>query len=273
MEPLAELLEEHRDEIEQRLHLGYVHWEDLMRKIGAQERSDQGAFRDEKAWTFLAGCGYAISGTEGMASITNILTGADLPQPDGAKIWLEVLPLPPRKREGTTHIDLAVGSIARRGNSRGGIYLRRGPQTWICFCEMKWASDISLCVTYDPNRNQLARVIENALCFQDQGRYSDVVHVALVTPAMFKRTDSEFRAYQGVFRGYESGRARLRHDLDTCRLDKRDRADWKYPVGADDRVEGLNLRWPTFEELFSGIPSSAISEGLQAFWKKYGNTP
>ena len=271
MEHLTELLEKHRDVIEQRLHLGYVHWEDLVKKLGTQERSAQGAFRDEQVWTFLAGCGYAISGTEGLASITNILTGADLPQPDDANIWMEVLPLPPRTREGNTHVDLAIGHIARRGNSESGIKLKHSPESWICFCEMKWNSDISLCVTYDRNRNQLARVIENALCFQDEVRYSDEVHVALVTPAIFKRPDSEFRAYQGMFRRYESDRVRLRHDLDACRLEKRDRADWKYPDNIGDRMYGLNLRWPTYEELFSEVPSSAISEGLQSFWEKYSN--
>ena len=271
MKPLTDLLEEHRAVIEKRLHLGYVHWEDLIRKLGVRERSARGVFRDEPVWTFLAGCGYAISGAEGLASITNILTGVDLPQPDDARIWLEVLPLPPRDDEGSTHVDLAIGTVTRRGTSRSGISLRRAPQTWICFCEMKWDSDISLSVTYDPNRNQLARVIENAICFQDNGRYSDEVHVALVTPAMFKRPDGGFRAYQGTFRGYESDRARLQHDLDACQLAKQDRANWEYPANIGDRIYGLNLKWGTYEELFSGIPSSAISDGLQSFWQKYGN--
>ena len=88
---------------------------------------------------------------------------------------------------------------------------------------------------------------------------------------MFKRPDSEFRAYQGIFQEYESDRARLGHDLDTCRLEKGDRADWKYPASIGDRIKDLNLGWPTYEELFSGITSSAISEGLQSFWGKYGN--
>ena len=270
---LTKLLEEHRDVIEQQLHLGYVHWEDLMRKLGHQERAAQGTFRDEQVWTFLAGCGYAISGTEGLASVTNILTGADLPQPDDARIWIEVLPLPPRTREGTTHVDLAIGHVARRGNSESGINLLHGPKSWICFCEMKWQSDISLRVTYDPNRNQLARVIENALCLQDNGRYSDEVHVALVTPATFKRPDSECRAYQGMFRGYESDRVKLRHDLDACQLEKRDGGDWKYPTNIGDRIHRLSLRWSTYEELFSGFPSSAISQELQSFWDKYSNMP
>ncbi len=271
MEYLTELLDEHRCVIEQRLQLGYVDWEDLVKRLGSLERSAQVGLRDEQVWTFLAGCGYAIVGTEGLASITNILTGVDLPQPDDAKIWIEVLPLPPRTREGSTHLDLAIGHVARRGNSESGIKLKHSPKTWICFCEMKWDSDISLSVTYDSNRNQLARVIENALCFQDAVRYSDEVHVALVTPAIFMRPDSEYRAYQGTFQRFESDRIGLRHDLDTCRLEKGDRADWKYPTNIGDRISGLNLRWTTYEALFSGLPSSAISEGLQSFWETYSN--
>ena len=157
----------------------------------------------------MAGCGYSVSGTEGLARITNILTGADLPQPDDAKIWMEVSPLSPRTREGSTHVDLAIGHVAQRGNSKSGIKLKHSPKTWICFCEMKWDSDISLSVKYEPNWNQLARVVENALCFQDDFRYSDEVHVALVTPAILKQPGIEFRAYQGMFQGYESDRVRL----------------------------------------------------------------
>ena len=115
MKPLTDLLKEHGNEIKQRLHLGYVHWEDLVNKIEIQERAASGIFSNEQVWTFLAGCGYAISGAEGLAKLANILTGTDLPHPDDAKIWLEVLPLPPRNNEGSTHIDLAIGSIIRRG--------------------------------------------------------------------------------------------------------------------------------------------------------------
>ena len=35
MEQLTELIEAHRNVIEQRLHLGYVHWENLMRRLEA----------------------------------------------------------------------------------------------------------------------------------------------------------------------------------------------------------------------------------------------
>ena len=273
MKPLSDLLEEHRDQIGRRLHLGNVHWQDLVSKLEIQERHASGPLGDEQIWTFLVGCGYSMAGAEGLAKLTNVLTGMDLPQPDDARIWLEVLPLPPRNGEGNTHVDLAIGSITRRGNSRSGINLGRDPQPWICFCEMKWRSDISCSVTHDPDRNQLARVIENALCFQGEGGYSDEVHVALVTPAVFKGPGGGCRVYQGLFREYESDRARLRQDLDACRLEKMNKPDWKYPRDIAERVDRLELRWPTYEELFAGIPASTISEDLQQFWETYGHIP
>ena len=271
MKPLMDLLKEHGNEIKQRLHLGYVHWEDLVNKIEIQERAAFGIFSNEQIWTFLAGCGYAISGAEGLAKLANILTGTDLPHPDDAKIWLEVLPLPPRNNEGSTHIDLAIGSIIRRGISRSGINLGRDPQPWICFCEMKWDSNISLSVKHDPDRNQLARVIENALCFQSDGRYSDEVFVALVTPATFKSPDGKYQVYQKMFREYDFDRANLHRDLDACRLGKRDKPDWKYPPDMAERVDRLKLSWPTYENLFAGIPTSAVSGNLQWFWERYGH--
>ena len=271
MKLLTDSLKEHEGEIRRWLYLGYVHWEDLIDRLETRERSTSGVLGDEQVWTFLVGCGYAISGTKGLARITNILTGADLPQPDDAKIWLEVLPLPPREHEGNTHVDLAVGWVARRGNSRSGINLRRGPQPWICFCEMKWDSDINMRVTYDPDRNQLARMIENALCFQSDGTYADEVYVALVTPEPFKRPGGDHREYQGMFWRYDSERAALRWNLAACRLEKRDRQDWKYPPGIDGRVDSLKLRWATYEELFAGMPPSTISGDLRRFWERYGH--
>ncbi len=271
MKLLIDSLKEHESEIIRRLYLGYVHWEDLIDRLETRERFTSGVVGDEQVWTFLVGCGYAISGTEGLARITNILTGTDLPQPDDAKIWLEVLPLPPREQEGNTHVDLAVGSVARRGNTGSGINLRRGPQPWICFCEMKWGSDIKIGVTYDPDRNQLARVIENALCFQTEGSYADKVYVALVTPESFKRPDGDYWEYQGIFRRYDSERATLRWDLAACRLEKRNRRDWKYPPDIYGRVDSLKLRWATYEELFAGMPPSTISGDLRRFWERYGH--
>ena len=273
MRRLSNLLEEHENAIVRRLYLGYVHWQDLVSELKTQESHASGLLGDEQVWTFLVGCGYAIAGAEGLAKLTYVLTGTDLPQPDDAKIWMEVLPLSPRNGEGSTHVDLAIGSITRRAGSISGINLRHSPQPWICLCEMKWCSDISRCVKSDPDRNQLARVIENALCFQGEGGYSEEVYAALVTPAVFKEPDGNYRAYQGLFREYEHNRDRLRQDLDACRLEKRNRPDWIYPPDIAERVDRLKLRWPTYEELFAGIPASTISEDLLRFRETYGHIP
>ena len=53
MKPLTDSLEEHRDEIMQRLYLGYVHWDNLLKKLGIQEGASSSFFKDEQAWTFL----------------------------------------------------------------------------------------------------------------------------------------------------------------------------------------------------------------------------
>ena len=44
---------------------------------------------------------------------------------------------------------------------------------------------------------------------------------------------------------------------------------WKDLLGAD-RVERLEFRWVTYEELFENLPSTAISEELKKFQKKHG---
>ncbi len=225
---------------------------------------------DEQLWTFLAACGYAIRGAEGVAEFTKIIAGSDLPQSDNPRILLEAMPMSPRKKEGNTRLDLAIGTIRRRGETKGGIELNNGSDSWICFCEMKMYSDLSHDVTHDPHRNQLARVAENALCFQCRGRYADRVYVALVTPKTFKCAPVKSRLYQYKFREYEANRGHLLKDIDSCRIDTRhDPQDWFYPQDMADRINRLELRWLTYEELFTKVPDSAISEGLKKFQEKH----
>ena len=80
----------------------------------------------------------------------------------------------------------------------GGIQAAQGA-SWVCFCEMKWYSDISGKVTHDIHRNQLARVIENAIAFASAPL--DRAHVALVTPASFRASRSRLYGYK--FEEYE----------------------------------------------------------------------
>ena len=270
MQRLSDLLQENVHEITERLYLGYVRWNNLLEKLEKWERQPGTVFNDEQVWTFLAACGYAIGGPDGLARLTRVLTGTDLPQPDDPRVWMEVLPLPPRQFEGNTHVDLALGAVSRRGNTKSGIELYNGPTPWICFCEMKWDSDICFKVKHDPNRNQLARLIENALCFQGNGGLADDVYVTLVTPAIYKDEEENPREYQSKFGGYQSDNARLLEDLDSCVLGESTRPDWRYPPSLTERVNRLKLRWSTYEDLFAGIPDSQISDAIKQFREQYG---
>ena len=276
MSSLADLLQKKRCVITKRLYLGKGSWCSLLEAVCKAERASPELFKDEQVWTFLAACGYAIAGAQGVEKLTKILTGLDLPQPKDAKIWMEVLPLPPRECEGNTNLDLALGTIACREGTDGGIELVSQSPSWICFCEMKWYSDISTRTTHDIHRNQLARVIENALYFNDRDedkhsecvdgdRYSDCVYVALVTPRAFKNREVNSRLYQYKFEEYEADRGHLVKDLEACVLKKREHAR---SDNVADRVGRLTLRWSTYDEIFANIPDSTISEKLKEFWRE-----
>ena len=169
---LAELLLEHCGALKPHLFLGKVDRDKLIDRFEKAEQGCSDSFNDEKVWTFLVACGYAMGGAEGVASLARKITGKDLAQPEHNKIWFEVLPKPPREREGNTNLDLALGAIRRRGNTKSGVKFAAHSVPWICFCEMKWGSDMSVGVTWDAGRNQLIRVIENALCFQANHQYA-----------------------------------------------------------------------------------------------------
>jgi len=265
MKSPAEVLTNHHDKIIKYLYIGYAQWDDLVSRVERQERKPSDDFNDEEIWTFLVSCGYAIAGEDGVARLTEILTGSNQEAPTSPKIWFEVLPIPPRKGEGETHLDLALGTIARREGTEGGIELENVESPWICFCEMKWYSDISYNVSYDQHRNQLVRVIENGLCFQNRGRFAEKIHVVLVTPKIFQEAPSKSRLYQYKYSEYYSDSSRIERDLDMCQLDENDRADWRYPPDIQDRISKLSLGWISYETLFESMPMSGISDELQRF--------
>ena len=95
MPSLAGLLEKNRCVITKRLHLSKGLWCDLLKRVCSYKEAER-LCKDEEVWTFLAACGYAIAGSQGVKKLTKILTGLDLTQPEDAKIWLEALPFPPR---------------------------------------------------------------------------------------------------------------------------------------------------------------------------------
>ncbi len=268
---LADVLQTHHDAINQHFCVGYANWNSLIHNVKRYENEvNNKELEDEQIWTFLLGCGYATAGAKGVKLVSELLTGAPVRSSSSSKLWFEVLPIPPRKNEGNTHLDLALGSISNRNGTRSGIQLLEEDNSWICFCEMKWNSDISTTVTYDLNRNQLVRVIENALCFQDnRGRYAEEVFVTLVTPAMFYNNSCKSRLYQYKFSEYNHDAENVLKDLQTCSLKTNYNNNWKYPEKISARLNYLNLNWITYEHLFENLPDSVIADELKSFWQRF----
>lgn len=270
MNRLAEALKKNLDEINEYLYVGSADWDSLIQRIERQERGGSDDFDEEQVWTFLVGSAYAMGAEQGVARLTELLTGSCQRVPASPRIWFEVLPMPPRKAERNTHLDLALGTISAREGTDSGIELDDAESTWVCFCEMKWYSDISTSVKHDAHRNQLARVIENALCFQGGDKYVDNVHVTLVTPKTFRNAPRRSRLYQYKFDDYRVP-SQLMEDLEACTLEHRNQPDWSYPSDLAKRTENLSLHWTTYDELFENIPDSPLAEELTSFWRQYGN--
>lgn len=271
MKTLAELLKQHHDRIGEYLYIGYLRWDDLIARVGRQEQKASHGLTDEQVWTFLVASGYAAAGEQGVAMLTEAMTDSNQKDPASSRIWLEVLPVSPRKKEGETHVDLALGTIAIRAGTESGIELHDAESPWVCFCEAKWYSDISTGVSYDIHRNQLARVVENAVCFQRAGAYLEHAYVTLLTPEVFRRASLKSRLYQYLFKEYNEDRVRLTGDLAACALEKTEQPDWTYPSDVAKRAATLSLQWCSYDELFERMPDSQMAASLYQFWRLHGD--
>jgi len=266
MGALSKGIRQHKDRICQTLHIGYANWDDLVDRIECQERSQCTDFADEQAWTFLVGCAYAMRGICGTTALARLLTEDNTAC--ATKAWFEVLPQPPRSREGSTHLDLAFGSIALRSGTQSGIELSQDKPSWICFVECKWYSDISGSVSYDKHRNQLARVIENAIYFNQGDRFADNVHVTLLTPDTFRSCQAKSRLYRYKYQEYSNtDGADIRTDLQTSCLPHRR----TFPQ-VDERLRSLRLHWITYESLFQGVPDSELKQAFIDFTNRFNGT-
>jgi len=268
---LSENLNKNHSIINEFLRIGYAKWDDLIVRLEDFESKNLNELEDEQLWTFLLGCGYAVSGTDGVQLLSELLTGKKVSRKPDRKIWLEVLPIPPRESEGNTHLDLAIGDISLRNGTYSGIELSCTANPWVCFCEMKWNADISTTVSYDVRRNQLIRVIENAICFQSkQNQYADTVYVTMVTPAIFNPSRRKSRLYQYKIEEYSSNARMILSDIQDCALrENRSYPGWKYPTDILQRISCLKLNWISFEQLFENLLPSVLKDDLSCFWNKY----
>jgi hypothetical protein len=272
---LAEALGYLEKEILSYLYLGGAKWDNLIKRIIAQEQAQTPNFADEQVWTFLIACGYALYGEDGIKRLTKILTGSDQTKRLHSGIWFEFMPLPPRKGERNTHIDLALGTISCRKQTKGGMQLDDSMNTWVCFCEMKYNSDIARTTTHDSQRNQLLRVIENALRFQssDSRRYADKVYVTLVTPEVFRYANLKSRSYQYKYEEYKNDPTTIMGDLHNCSQ----QPNWRSTDTAK-QINKFSLNWITYEELLANLPYTEETPHagflleLRRFWENYGRT-
>ena len=136
----------------------------------------------------------------------------------------------------------------------------------LTFCEFKWYSDISCDVKYDRHRNQLARVIENAVFFQspDRGFPTDL-YVCLVTPACFRDRIAASRLYRYKWAEYTTNRVHIVQDLNSsCSLLPVD-----HSLDVSDRIRKMGLTWISFEELAFPAPESDLKFAFAEYYRAH----
>lgn len=207
-------------------------------------------YRNEKIWTFLIAS--LFDNAPDKSKIIDLLCGESLPTEHVEGIWFEAQLVSPRKgkegfSEGNTKLDLAFGHVVQRGSTEGGIaYGSHKKGSWVCFVEAKCLSDCSTTVSYDPLRNQLARVIENLLCFQGEGKFPEKLFFTLLTPRIFKE-NPETRLYGWKMQAYADFE-KILEDVEKCRIPPRKYSAYMYP-DLRERLEALRIGWVSYEEL------------------------
>lgn len=157
------------------------------------------------------------------------LNPLNLPMGNKLDIYLEALPMPPNQKESNTNLDMAFGAIKKRENTEMGIcYQENDPVNWVCFVEGKFLSDLSNKTTFNPFRNQMTRVIENLITFQDDSekeKNSELPENAksrpehyiftLLTPKIFKEEKMKrSRHYAMLFKDYSENKKFVRYLTD-----------------------------------------------------------
>lgn len=214
-------------------------------------------FIDERLWSFLSAALIA----EAPDRFVELFCGEPLPMPSEGAVVCEAEPISPRgAKEGNTMLDIAFGHIQPRKslatatapatNMLSGIgYGPKTADSWVCFVEAKYLSDCACRTTYDPLRNQLARVIENLLCFQTEGQHPGKLFFVLLTPRVFKDNPTS-RMYGYKMADYLDP-AKIRADIDLCELQRRMSGAYTFPQ-IEERLEHLAaVRWVTLEDVLS----------------------
>src|SRR5262249_52916490 len=127
---LAQAVTGAREEIRKRLRLGRAHWDALVERLDRAERPGNRECHDEQLWTFALACAYAAS-DGGPSDLAGRLAGTPVASD---AIWFEMLPRSPRRAEGQSNLDLALGDLVLRAGTDSGIELLAGSCRQIIFC-------------------------------------------------------------------------------------------------------------------------------------------
>tara|TARA_R110002096_G_scaffold233047_8_gene423028 strand:- start:2712 stop:5078 length:2367 start_codon:yes stop_codon:yes gene_type:complete len=274
---LVTCIKEAKASLKTRIGMTDNRWDQNLKRLKdlSSHADEKTEYYDEEIWTFIVTAAYASNGSDGISALAKQLVGNDFETAGIDKAWLEALPIPPRSSEGNTNLDLCLGGIALRQGTSNGIEFDSVSQS-IIFCEMKWYSDLSHSVTGDHHRNQLIRVIENALTFQSSSGDPKDFHVVLVTPRAFKNRQPASRFYQCKFEDYtdpKTGKDNIEKELNACCLPTRHSDTWNYPSEqVNDRINSLKLHWVTFEDLFKNVPSTPLGDAVRRFACIYNGT-
>jgi hypothetical protein len=205
-------------------------------------------YANEIVWTYIVGK-YA----EQNKDIYNLISGFQ--QDKSHAIYIEGQTLTPYKKiEGNSYIDMALGSIGIRAGTESGMKYDKSLGSEICFVEAKYLSDLSVKTKHSPVRNQMDRVIENLICFEDSGQYPKKIVFTLLTPRLFKDNFGS-RLYSYKFHDYtkllskDKNELATRIELKNCKSEKR----FKFNKETDfirNRLKSLSLNWVTYEDVF-----------------------
>jgi len=207
-------------------------------------------YEKEKVWNFLTAS--ILSNKSSQKNYLPLFCDALIPIDSHYDIWFEPEPIRPRKgvsgdAEGTTHLDLAFGSVRHRETTASGIeYDPKNDDEWICFVEGKLRHDLSPGVKHDSDRNQMIRTIENLLCFQGEYNFPKKLYFSLLTPQAYKN-ESENKDYFNKFNRYKS-KENILKDLKSP-FNERTEKEWKYPNNIEERLKLLTINWVTYEDI------------------------
>ncbi len=237
---------------------------------------------NEKVWTLLIAS--ILSNSPSKKYYLKLFCDDTISITSDYDIWFEAQPLSPRKdkkghTETNTKLDLAFGNIKERDKTGSGIeYTPVNDDSWVCFVEAKFNSDILLRTTHDPNRNQIRnqiiRVIENLLCFQGKLQFPKKLFFVLLIPR--RHQDDPDKEYNNKIEEYKNY-GNISRDLKSAVIQERRQDDWKYPDDIENRIKLLKIKKIYYEDIFekefnmSDLDLTNLDDTSKNFFKKILN--